>query len=645
MPVYSRTMPILPFALAALLVASPADSAKKQAPPPPPPATIAELEARITQVLDSTHTPGIALAIVRHDSVSSAGGLGKSRVSPARAASDTTLFRIGSTSKAFVALTAVALEREGKLSLQDPVKKYLPDFHLVNPWDATDPIRIVNLLEHTAGFDDNSLHSYASSDPTPLTLAQGLALDTIARRARWRPGTRFSYSNLGPPVVALIIEKIEGKPFEQVVQERWFTPIGMKTATYFRPDTTRFDAVTLYHDDGVTPYPYWYVFVRPAGSINASARDMAQYLRFLLGRGTIHGDTLLPRAAIERMERSETWLGARAGLTIGYGLHLYRVADTLGFVWTGHNGGVEGGLCDLSYLPAYGVGYAYQINTANAKAEEAITGLVRAFVTRGLTTGLEPPRAAIPADISRAFDGWYRYVAPRQQHFDFLLRLLTLVRFSFTDTALIVSPLFGSAHPYLAVDSVHYRRPGQVTASLVLVRDDANGRPIGFESFTSGLAGSGKHVAGAMVLADIGLTVAWCCAVLVALVVGVFGGVRWIVRRVRGAAAAPSAAQPLWRMAILGSLLIVLNLGCAVAAASSLQAIGELTGASVTIYVAGLLFAMVAAAGLVFVVRARPAATTGARASLAIARVVLVLNAIAAAYLLYWGYIGYRTWV
>ena len=64
-----------------------------------------------------------------------------------------------------------------------------------------------------------------------------------------------------------------------------------------------------------------------------------------------------------------------------------------------------------------------------------------------------------------------------------------------------------------------------------------------------------------------------------------------------------------------------------------------------TIYVAGLLFAMVAAAGLVFVVRARPAATTGARASLAIARVVLVLNAIAAAYLLYWGYIGYRTWV
>ena len=91
-------MPILSLALAALLVTSPADSAKKKSPPPPPPATIAELEARIRQVLDSTHTPGIALAIVRHDSVIYAGGLGKSRVSPARAASDTTLFRIGSTS-------------------------------------------------------------------------------------------------------------------------------------------------------------------------------------------------------------------------------------------------------------------------------------------------------------------------------------------------------------------------------------------------------------------------------------------------------------------------------------------------------------------------------------------------------------------
>ena len=633
---------MLAYLAAAMLAAAPTDSTKK---PPPAPATIAELEQRIKQVLDSTHTPGIGLAIVRHDSIIYAGGIGKSRVSPPRNASDTTLFRIGSASKAFVALTALALEREGKLSLQDPISKWLPDFYIGNKWAATDPVRIVNLLEHTGGFNDNSLHSYASSDPSPLTLAQGLALDTAARNARWRPGTRFSYSNLGPPVVALIIEKIEHKPFEQVVQERWFTPIGMTTATYFRPDSTRVDAATLYDDDGRTPSPYWYVFVRPAGSINASARDMAAYLRFLLGRGTIHGDTLLPKSAIERMERSETWTGARAGLTIGYGLHMYRIADTLGFVWTGHNGGVLDGLCDLSYLPEYGVGYAYQINTANARAEAEITALVRAFVTRGLTPGTEPPRVRVPADIQRDFTGWYRDVAPRTQRLYFLTRIGSITKLVVTDTMLSVPQMFGPAHNYVPVDSLRFRRRGQVTPTFVLERDSANGRPIGFETFNSGGAVSGAHVAGFVIFMDIALTVLWLCAIFVTLIVGLWGGVRWIARRIDGVTRPQAAAAPLWRASLASVALLALNVGCLSAASGSVHEIGDLTPLSFTVYLSGILFALAAAAGLVMLFRVRPAGSGGGRVSLFAARIVVLSNAVAAAYLVYWGYIGWRTWV
>jgi CubicO group peptidase (beta-lactamase class C family) len=118
-------------------------------------------------------------------------------------ATEATLFRIGSTSNAFVALTAMALVREGKLSLDTPLAKALPGFWFRNAWEATDPVRIVNLLEHTSGFDDNSLQSYANSDPKPLTLSEGLAIDTATRVSRWRPGTHFSYCNTGPAIVAL----------------------------------------------------------------------------------------------------------------------------------------------------------------------------------------------------------------------------------------------------------------------------------------------------------------------------------------------------------------------------------------------------------------------------------------------------------
>ena len=388
---------LLPALLIAAVIGS-RDSASKAAPPPP--TTIAELEARIKQVLDSTHTPGAGLAIVRHDSVIYTGGIGLARVSPKVPATDSTLFRIGSTSKAFVALTTLALQQEGKLTLQDELKKRMRGFFFENAWEGTDPVRIVNLLEHTSGFDDNSLMSYANNDPAPLTLAQGLRLDSATRVSRWRPSTRFSYCNTGPAIVARIAEEIEKKPFEQIVQERWYTPIGMATATYLRPDSVKLHVATLYHDDGITPVPYWYVFIRPAGSIHASAHDMAAYVRFLLGRGTIDGKVLLPRAAIERMERSETSLMSRAGLTTGYGLNMYRVADTTGWMWTEHNGGVEGGLSDLSYLPDQGIGYAFQINSGSGKALQEIQGLVRAFLTRGLTPPAKMPRVPLAAGMA-----------------------------------------------------------------------------------------------------------------------------------------------------------------------------------------------------------------------------------------------------
>ena len=79
------------------------------------------------------------------------------------------------------------------------------------------------------------------------------------------------------------------------------------------------------------------------------------------------------------------------GLSPGYGLHLYQQADSLGFIWTGHNGGVEGGISNLSDLPDDSVGYAFQTNTANGAAVNEFATLVRSFVTHGLRPRTAPP--------------------------------------------------------------------------------------------------------------------------------------------------------------------------------------------------------------------------------------------------------------
>jgi CubicO group peptidase (beta-lactamase class C family) len=603
-----------------------------------PPATLAELEQRIRHLLDSTKTPGAGLAIVRNDSVTYTGGFGKARLAPERPATATTLFRIGSTSKAFVALAVMQLQREGKLSIQDPLSKHLSNFWHRNAWEATDPVRIVHLLEHTSGFDDNSLRTYANSDPTPLTLEQGLALDTTTRVSRWRPGTRFSYCNTGPAIAALIIERIEGKPFEQVIQERLFDPIGMRTATYLYPDTTRLQLTELH--EGVSTVPYWHVFIRPAGSINASANDMAQYVRFLLGRGTIDGKTILPREDIERMERSETWTGTRAGLMIGYGLHLYRTSDTTGFVWTGHNGGVQGGLSDMSYLPDAGVGYAMQINSGDGGVLQVLGRLVRGFLTRELARPNEPPIGQVPDAVEREFAGWYRSVSPRQQHLYFIERIGGLTRVTFSGDTMQMHGLLDSRVTYVAVDSLRFRRPGESVASVAFHRDEANERPQALERGFSSLMRVGRTQA----LAELALAGAWLAALLAGIAALVLVPVRWVVRRIRSRQPRPSAAASLWRTAMVASVLILAPFVVIALGGAGIRQLGTLTLVSGTMYVAGLLFAAWTLFGFSLALRRRDTSGRWTPVSLWTARSLLFVHVIAAAYFVYWGPIGWKTW-
>jgi len=138
-----------------------------------PAQSIAELRQQLEKILADSHTPGVSVAIVHRDGPEWVAGLGKSNVAANQAATEETLFRIGSTSKAFASLSILKLANEGKLSLQDPVHKLVPEIWFENRWEATDPVRVVDLLEHTTGWDDMHLPEYAK-DAKGMTLREGL---------------------------------------------------------------------------------------------------------------------------------------------------------------------------------------------------------------------------------------------------------------------------------------------------------------------------------------------------------------------------------------------------------------------------------------------------------------------------------------
>ena len=142
------TVPVL---LLTLLVAFclAADKTGKKEEKPKPAQSIPELQQQLEKILKDTHTLGVSVAIVHRDGSEWINGLGTADVASGRANTADTLFRIGSTSKAFAALSILMLADQGKLSLDDPVRKLVPDVWFENRWEATDPIRVVHLLEHT----------------------------------------------------------------------------------------------------------------------------------------------------------------------------------------------------------------------------------------------------------------------------------------------------------------------------------------------------------------------------------------------------------------------------------------------------------------------------------------------------------------
>jgi CubicO group peptidase (beta-lactamase class C family) len=604
-----------------------------------PAQSLDELKQQLEKLLKDGKTPGVSFAIVKKDGPEFVGALGLADVATNRPATADTLFRIGSTSKAFASLSILKLANEGRVSLDTPVHQLVPDVWFENRWEATDPVRVVNLLEHTTGWDDMSFREYASNDPN-IPLGQAFAYDGKGRHSRWRPGTRMAYCNTGPAVAAYIVEKITGQKFEDYVQQNFFTPIGMASATYYHPAPGA-DMTQLYHPDGKTPYRYWNVLYRPAGSINASAKDMAAYVAFYLGRGTVNGHEVMPAASVDRMESPTSTWAAQAGLKPGYGLGDYWIVRD-GFAYHGHNGGVEGGLTNMSYLPEYGVGYFFSINSGNTDVFEKVDKAIRGYLTRNLQRQPVPAPGAMPANAGE-YAGWYEPDSPRVELLHFLERLLVLGRLRVAGDKLTFKPMIGSAMVYVPVEGALFRTlpdpekkeaPDPV-ATGVLLPPNAEGRFVQ-------LGGTGGVVLKAIpdweAWSEIVLVGFVCFMMLTALVYApcwILGGLSKRRRR-------PAERGMRWfpLLAVVCFIMVVVTF--ALASDELIERLGVFSVWSATIWLFTVGFALCSLAAALAIWRAPRAEVR--RGVLIYSKLVTAALLIASAYLLYWGIIGLRTW-
>src|SRR6266852_3403843 len=303
---------VAPLSLVMLLLSVPLRAQKKEEPAPP--RTLEELQKAIKSELEKNHVPGAGVALISRGELLWCGGIGDADAASKKPITCDTEFRVGSISKTFVALALLKLQEEGKINLEARLHDIAPEVPVQNAWESAHPVRVVNLLEHTAGFDDmEAAEVYNVRDPYDYPLLEVFKRFQEPQIVRWPPDTRMSYSNPGYGVAGSLIEKITGEPYDKYIRETFLQPLGMTNADYRFTDGNKALLASGYDGKSAKPVGYPYIYLRPAGDLKASPGELAKLVQFFLRRGMVGQTQLLKPESIARMETPRTSLAAQRG--------------------------------------------------------------------------------------------------------------------------------------------------------------------------------------------------------------------------------------------------------------------------------------------------------------------------------------------
>lgn len=302
---------------------------------------LARIPVRMREYVEAGKTAGVVTLVARHGHLASFDAVGYQDLESKTPMRTDTIFRLASVTKPVTCAGIMILVDEGRISLIDPVEKYLPEFKglKLNPCGALSgyncsavtpsrPVNILDLMTHTSG-----LPGSVSGDTPATTLAQRVAAVSRATLL-FEPGTAWNYSNIGIAALGRVIEVVSGQPYDRFLAERIFQPLQMPDTFFFVPadKASRVASVYTYEPDGLKRVNMAAPkFPAPEGGLFSTAADMARFHQMLLEKGALNGRRILSAAAVEAMTTS--WTGTmKTGFApgVGHGFGFEVVRETLG---------------------------------------------------------------------------------------------------------------------------------------------------------------------------------------------------------------------------------------------------------------------------------------------------------------------------
>ena len=383
-----------------------------------------ELEAFIDGVMAAQFRAydlvGGVVAVVRNGELYFSKGYGYAdRESRTPVDPDRSLFRIGSATKLFTWTAVMQLVEEGKLDLDADVSDYLTAFTV--PATFAEPVTMSNLMGHTAGFEDRLIGLFARGPEELRPLGELLAQE-LPDRVR-PPGQLAAYSNHGVGLAGHVVEELTGLAWNNYLDERILGLLGMTRTSGRQPLPPELDrdlAVGYVPDgDALQPGVFEFIPLEPAGSMSATANDMARFMIAHLNEGAYGDVAILQPDTAEQMHRTHFTADPR----LGGMAHGFIEQHAYGERIIGHSGGTVSFHTDLILLPEHDVGLFVSFNSPDGI--QARLDFVDVFLRRyfGVVPAEDPLPAAEAETYARQVSGSYRPTRAAHSTFDKLFAL------------------------------------------------------------------------------------------------------------------------------------------------------------------------------------------------------------------------------
>ena len=405
-------------------------------------ATETELQRDIEAVLSGEGLTGIAWALVDENGDVNLGAAGL-RDKPAEVNfTISTRFHVGSLTKSLLATGVLRLATEGRIDLDAPASRYLYGLSCSNPWARLSEVTVRHLLDHTSGLNDAHMWQMFSERPGPDTpLIAAFPDPQTQLRIRSRPGSRFSYSNMGYTLLGMIIESVVEDRYEAYLDQHLLAPLGMLDSSFkftIQEGENADPLLAWGHVDDGSRYVASPIFLRPAGQFTSTAADLARFAKFLMGDGVIAGRQFISEALMRSRGKPFGTEASHGGLEAGYSLGLGRRDrhDVVGYC---HGGNIVGFVAMMCIFPDEDKAFAYSVNT---DSETADYGRFNELFVRslGIAEATPPTTASPPADIS-LWQGQYIPAPNRFQTFEYLDNVFGSIKISADGDYLTISSL------------------------------------------------------------------------------------------------------------------------------------------------------------------------------------------------------------